>query len=194
MVCVSAQDVFHTAKRLKNFHFPTFVGFFLYSLVHIWSVKSTVMQLRTFIPRSFSYRSLAVEVICYAYILLFLYAASYKLFDYGYFVRQLGHSPLLKDYRDIIGWLVPASEIAISVLLFFPKTRLLGLYGCTAIMTAFTAYILYILNFAAHIPCSCGGILATMGWHDHLLFNSFFIALSLAGILLLHRPGQPKRT
>ncbi len=51
-------------------------------------------------------------------------------------------------------------------------------------MAMFTGYIIIILNYAERIPCSCGGILNKMGWHDHLIFNIFFTALGVTGVLL----------
>lgn len=142
------------------------------------------MNFHTSLPRNTNLQKLIVSIISYAYIIVLLYAACYKLFDFGYFLRQLEHSPLLKDYRYMVAVAVPVSEIIIALLLFFPRTRLKGLYGCAAIMSGFTAYIIYILNFAPHIPCSCGGIMATMDWGEHLVFNSLFILLAITGIIL----------
>ncbi|MEJ5996589.1 MauE/DoxX family redox-associated membrane protein [Pedobacter sp. Du54] len=137
------------------------------------------------------------DVISYAYVILFLYAAFYKLFDYGYFLRQLEHSPLLGPYRNWIGWAIPFSEIVISFLLLRSRSRLFGLYAAALIMAIFTLYIVYILNFSPHVPCSCGGILATMGWFEHLVFNSVFLILAIGGIVLQKKlikifPAQEK--
>jgi hypothetical protein len=38
--------------------------------------------------------------------------------------------------------------------------------------------------FAEHLPCNCGGVLQKMNWRQHLIFNLFFICLSLIGIRL----------
>ncbi|ETZ24167.1 hypothetical protein N824_16640 [Pedobacter sp. V48] len=98
---------------------------------------------------------------------------------------------MLTDFAGILGWLVPAVEIVIALLLMFPKTTSLGLFAALGLMTLFTAYIIAILNFSENIPCSCGGVLEHMSWQQHLVFNLVFVFLSIAGILL-HSISQNK--
>lgn len=117
-------------------------------------------------------------------ILLFTYAAVSKLLDYENFKMQLGQSPLLSAFASTIAWLVPAVEIAISLLLIFPKYRFTGLILSYSLMTMFTAYIYIILNYSAFVPCSCGGILEKLGWKEHLLFNIGFSLLSATAAIL----------
>jgi hypothetical protein len=50
------------------------------------------------------------------------------------------------------------------------------------LMTLFTIYIAIILVVNNHIPCSCGGIIQSMSWKQHLLFNVACIILSVIGI------------
>ncbi|MGC1244316.1 MAG: MauE/DoxX family redox-associated membrane protein [Chryseosolibacter sp.] len=57
-------------------------------------------------------------------------------------------------------------------------------------MFAFTGYIAFILTFSPYVPCSCGGILSSMGWTEHLIFNVVFTALAVAGIFLHLRSQQ----
>jgi hypothetical protein len=40
------------------------------------------------------------------------------------------------------------------------------------------------LAFDTSLPCSCGGIIAKLSWKEHVVFNLFFIANSVAGIKL----------
>lgn len=127
-------------------------------------------------------KQMIVDVICYLFVLLWLYAAVNKILDLQMFEIQIGQSPILTDYASIIAWLIPTIEIIISLLLFFPKTILYGLYASFSLMVMFTVYIIIVLNFAEQVPCSCGGILEKMGWHEHLAFNIGFVLLALAGI------------
>ncbi|HWW41952.1 MauE/DoxX family redox-associated membrane protein, partial [Pedobacter sp.] len=101
-------------------------------------------------------RGVIVEVISGLFFLLFLYAATSKLMDYDKFQIQIGKSPILTDFAWVLVWLVPAVEIGVCLLLIFPRTIMLGLYGCLLLMAMFTAYIIAILNFSESIPCSCG--------------------------------------
>jgi hypothetical protein len=51
-------------------------------------------------------------------------------------------------------------------------------------MSLFTAYLIIMLKFSYHIPCSCGGVLQNLSWNDHIVFNTFFIVIAGAGALL----------
>jgi uncharacterized membrane protein YphA (DoxX/SURF4 family) len=130
-------------------------------------------------------KAIAIEIICFLFIVLFMYAAVSKLIDYQKFTIQIGQSPLLTGFGGSIPWLVITIEILISILLIIPRFRLVALFGSFTLMTMFTAYIVAILNFSPYVPCSCGGILEKLGWTEHLIFNSGFIALALLGIVLL---------
>ena len=130
------------------------------------------------------YKRIVVDLVCYAYFLLFLYAASSKLLDYEKSQIQLLKSPITTDYASVLVWLVPVVEIVIALMLVIRRTILLGLYVALALMSAFTAYIIAILNFSDTIPCSCGGVLEKMSWTDHLVFNLVFISMAIAAILL----------
>jgi uncharacterized membrane protein YphA (DoxX/SURF4 family) len=136
-----------------------------------------------------SKREWAIEIIAFLFVLLFLYAAANKLLDYQKFTVQIGQSPLLTGFGGSIPWLVIAIEILISILLIVPRFRLVGLFAAFSLMTMFTAYIWAILNFSSSIPCSCGGILEKLGWQEHLIFNSGFVVLGIAGIVLQAQVG-----
>ncbi|WP_418501821.1 MauE/DoxX family redox-associated membrane protein [Flagellimonas sp.] len=134
------------------------------------------------------HRGIVVEVICFLFILLFVYAAVSKLTDVQKFTVQIGQSPLLTNIAGFTAWFIPIVEIGVSLLLAWPRSRLYGLYGAFGLMVMFTAYIIAILSFSEHIPCSCGGVLEKLGWTEHLIFNIVFIALAAIGILLLTLP------
>jgi len=119
-----------------------------------------------------------VEVICLLYILLFVYAAMSKLLQIEHFRIQIGKSPLLSAFAEIVAWGVPIGEIVISLLLTIPKLRRTGLWLAMGLMSMFTTYIFIILTFSSYIPCSCGGILEKMGWKEHLIFNLVFVFLA----------------
>lgn len=131
-----------------------------------------------------NWKNLIIDLISYAYIALFFYAAVSKITDYEVFEVQVSQSPLLSNFAGLIIWFIPGIEIIISVALFFKKTLIIGLYATLALMSIFTAYIVVILNFSKTIPCSCGGILSKMGWTEHLIFNLFFIAIAILAIIL----------
>lgn len=129
-------------------------------------------------------RKIAVDIVVFSYIMLFVYAALTKLLDYQKFVVQLGQSPILTDYAQVLAVVVPFIELGISLMLIFPKTRLKGLYAAFGLMVMFTTYIVLASRFSDYVPCSCGGVLEGMTWTQHLIFNTVFVLLALIGILL----------
>ena len=123
-----------------------------------------------------------VSIVSFLFILLFVYAAVNKLFEFETFRVQLAQSPLISVFAAWVSILVPLIELLISLMLLFPKSRFAGLYAALCLMTMFTAYIFIVLHFSSFVPCSCGGILEKMSWNVHLVFNFFFIILALTGL------------
>jgi hypothetical protein len=109
------------------------------------------------------------------------------LLDYDNFRSQLGKSPFITSFASTIAWALPAAELLLGVLLALPVSRLFGLYLSLFTMTLFTAYIYAMLHYSYYIPCSCGGVISDMSWNEHLVFNLFFVAISIAGILIESR-------
>ncbi|WP_367161045.1 MauE/DoxX family redox-associated membrane protein [Flavobacterium sp.] len=126
-----------------------------------------------------------VTLICYLYILLFVYAAISKFLDFENFQTQLGQSPLLSAYAGWVAPIVLVLELLIALLLMFHKTRYAGLVGSYFIMVLFTVYIYLILNFSSFVPCSCGGVLEKMTWSQHLIFNICFALLAIIALFLI---------
>jgi len=126
-----------------------------------------------------------VVVVSYLFIILFVYAAVSKFLDYENFQVQLGQSPLLSAYAGFVVWMIPSLELVIAALLTIKQFRVIGLYASLGLMVLFSSYIYLILNYSSYVPCSCGGILEKMNWHEHLYFNLFFTLLSLFALFLL---------
>lgn len=126
----------------------------------------------------------AIELISSLFILLFVYTAINKLIARTKFEVVLKKSPLLEGYAGEVSWLLPVAEIIVSCLLLFPTMRKYGLYGAAILMTIFTLYIVYMLLFASNLPCSCGGVLENLSWTQHLLFNIFFLLLSILALII----------
>jgi uncharacterized membrane protein YphA (DoxX/SURF4 family) len=139
-----------------------------------------------------SLKNILVIIICYLYVLLFVYAAVSKLIDFNTFQVQFGQSPLLSAFASWVSWAVVLSELLIAGLLLFDKTKNLALYLAFALMVMFTAYIIIILNFSSFVPCSCGGVLEKLGWTEHLIFNIGYIVLAAVGIILQQKQKLKK--
>jgi len=124
-----------------------------------------------------------IDLTCCLFIVLFVYAALTKFFDFEKFRLTIGQSPMLTSFADIISLSVPLTELLMVVALTLPKTRLIGLYAALTLMTAFTTYIIVVSRFSDEVPCSCGGILENLSWTQHLIFNGVFIILAVVAIL-----------
>lgn len=128
-----------------------------------------------------------IEIICCLLAILFVYASVSKLVDYNTFKLQLSKSPFLTSFSNLVAYTLPIVEISVALLLALPVMRLIGLYASLFLLTLFTAYLIAMLNFSYYIPCSCGGVLSSLSWHQHIIFNIVFVALSLMGIFLQAR-------
>ncbi len=113
---------------------------------------------------------------------------------YHKFVVQVGLSPLLPSFMKSIAWVIPVSELLIAMALMFPTRLKAGLYASLIVMTLFTLYIIGIFTVADHMPCSCGGILETLSWSEHLVFNIGFVALIIWGLVLLKKEQRQSTT
>ncbi|RLJ75120.1 MauE/DoxX family redox-associated membrane protein [Pedobacter alluvionis] len=130
------------------------------------------------------------SIIAYFFVLLFCYASVSKILDFENFQLQLAQSPLLSAYAGFISYAVIVLELLISFVLLFEKSRNVGVYASTALMSAFTIYIFLILNYSDFVPCSCGGILEKLGWTEHLIFNIICVFAGFLSLILVARQEQ----
>ncbi|MDF2192626.1 MauE/DoxX family redox-associated membrane protein [Paraflavitalea sp. CAU 1676] len=134
-------------------------------------------------------RAIIIEVIATLFMILFIYTAISKIMDFAIFKEQLSESPILHSFAVPVAIGIPALEILLTAGLLIPRWRLRAFYASTALMVAFTIYIIVLMNVAEHLPCSCGGVLAQLSWGEHIVFNSVYIVLGILAILL-HRKQQ----
>lgn len=129
-----------------------------------------------------------LELISFAIFLMFVYAAGSKLIDYKLFVFQMNMQPFDDKYTNILAFGLPILEFIIAALLIFKRTLLTGLWLSLILMIFFTGYIVLIeLNYYGTVPCSCGGIISKLSWSQHLIFNLFFVLISIIGIVIYKR-------
>lgn len=131
--------------------------------------------------KNLSKKPLLNELSSALLIILFLYTAVTKLFDHANFAGVIDQSYLLVGYGKYIAVLVPVFELIIVICLFVPSKRRLGFLLSMLVLTAFTGYIIYMLLTASKIPCHCGGVIDRMTWKQHILFNLFFLLISIYG-------------
>ena len=122
---------------------------------------------------------------------LWLYAALNKLMDYEVSRSEMLIQVFPQYISEVLVWAVPAVELATVALLILPGTERLGLYLSFILLGTFSVYIAIVMTGVfGRIPCACGGVLEQMPWGIHLLFNLFFLALTLVAINISHS-GKP---
>ena len=135
----------------------------------------------------------AIKIICILLVFLFAYAAISKLLDYRTFRVQLSQSPFITRFAHVIAWALPVAELMVAVSFAFSRLRLYAFYAALFLLSLFTAYLVAMLNFSYYIPCSCGGLLSSLSWRQHIVFNIVFILLSLTGIRLSVMKKAPNK-
>ncbi|RAJ80183.1 methylamine utilization protein MauE [Chitinophaga dinghuensis] len=123
-----------------------------------------------------------IEIVAYLVTALFLYTGIMKLREYDVFKWVISSSPILHSVAPVVARVVPVLEIVVSLLLVVPATRKTGLYAAFIMMVGFTIYIGGLLILSSKLPCSCGGVLESMSWSQHLVFNIVVTALLGASI------------
>lgn len=130
-------------------------------------------------------RNLFVELSAFMLMLLFLFASVSKWIDFKKFVGDINNQPFPNWITPYLTYSLPPLEVLITLALMFERTRTAGFYASLILMTAFTAYsAAVLLNLFDYVPCSCGGVIRNLTWSQNLILNLFFVAISLAGILL----------
>jgi uncharacterized membrane protein YphA (DoxX/SURF4 family) len=145
-------------------------------------------------------KEIYIDIVSCVYAMLFLYTGISKISDQELFRNTLYKSPLLKPIASAITICIPLLEILIALTLLFPFfrhspwPRKWGLSAGAALMAIFTIYVGYMLKFAHGLPCSCGGIIQKMNWHQHFYFNSCITLLGFLAIWLNNRQSNMKKT
>jgi hypothetical protein len=119
-------------------------------------------------------------------VFLFLYTGVNKYIDMKIFRFSLSQAPIIQDHLNLVSYTLPGIEILITILLVIPKTRLKGLYASLILLSIFTIYLIAMVFSTSQLPCGCGGVINKLTWKQHILFNLFFVIISIVGIRL-HR-------
>ncbi|WP_143307060.1 MauE/DoxX family redox-associated membrane protein [Chitinophaga vietnamensis] len=129
-------------------------------------------------------REILLTVLSTSLILMFMYAAFSKVFDWPGFTHAMEMQPVPNWSKTFLQWSVPIVEIFISIALIFSRSRLWGFYGASVVMLAFTVYVgLGIANLLPYTPCACGGVISQFTWPQHFAFNSTFLLIAVSGII-----------
>lgn len=133
-------------------------------------------------------RKIPVDLIVGLLVLLFVYTAASKLSDFQKFSGEMKNQPLPGWLTGSLVFILPASELILSVMLLIKSFRLDGLLFSFILLLVFTIYVgMILLQAFEFIPCSCAGIFSRMSWSTHLIVNLVFTALALMGFMFERR-------
>ena len=128
-------------------------------------------------------KELTYELITGLLVLLFLYTGLSKLLDFKNFEVSMLFQHLPAWVTLPMTYLLPLSEIVVAALMIPDKSRLAGIYAFLIMMTAFTLYVgAALLHLFPRAPCACGGMLKSLGWGQHFVFNVLLIVLAVIAI------------
>ncbi len=124
-------------------------------------------------------------IITFLLILLWLYAAFSKLFNFSKFKQEMSLQVFPPWIGKIFVFLVPFTELLAVILLIVYPFHLTGLYLSFFMLLLFTLYVGgAVFKIYERVPCACGGLFARLNWKMHFRLNIFLSLLALAGILL----------
>ncbi|TVP50554.1 MAG: hypothetical protein EA341_07260 [Mongoliibacter sp.] len=127
------------------------------------------------------------EVISLMLSLLFAYTAIAKLYDWHGTIGSLQNQVFPELFADLLLYGLPPLELGTALLLITEKYRRVGLWIALVLMIAFTLYIGVVMTgIFGRIPCSCGGVINSLSWEEHLVFNLIFLGLAVIGIKVVY--------
>ncbi|WP_394678503.1 MauE/DoxX family redox-associated membrane protein [uncultured Sphingobacterium sp.] len=126
------------------------------------------------------------DLIIYGYAFMYMYTGWAKFMNMATFISGNSKIPYLGAYAKLIGYGIPALEIVLAILLIVPVywIKRFALRTATLLMGTFTIYLCLMVRFVENKLCHCGGVIESMGWKTHIVFNLIWL---IAGIFALVR-------
>lgn len=136
-----------------------------------------------------------VEGIVCVFIILWFYVGITKLIDYRSMILQMEMNPfpIFSNNAKLIGWGVPIVEVLVATILVVPRLRLVGLWSSFVLMVVFTGYVIFLMIKMPTLPCTCGGIISTLTWTQHLVLNIMLVAMAFLAIFVSRRIWKQSR-
>ncbi|MET7000682.1 MauE/DoxX family redox-associated membrane protein [Chitinophaga defluvii] len=127
-------------------------------------------------------KTLFVETAWRLLLMLFLYTALDKLFNFADFTIKINNQPFDNRYTTLLSFGIPLVELLICGFLLLHGTRRLGLILSAGLMLVFTIYVaLVTFHFYGRLPCSCSAIHEKFTWPQHLAINVVFLLMAILG-------------
>ena len=129
-----------------------------------------------------AHSAILVEIIAWLLAALFVYTAVSKVYDWQGTRLAMYNQVFPVWMADLLLYLLPLVEIILAILLLVPIWRNTGILVSVILMSLFTVYVAIVwLGFTDRVPCSCGGVLSSLDWGEHLVFNLGFLGIAVIG-------------
>ena len=121
------------------------------------------------------------------------YTSLDKLVRFESSKKSFHNQPFPSELSEVLAYAIPTIELLIALLLLFSVSRWWGYLSSILLLTVFTTYVgLIWVGAFPRVPCSCAGLLESMGWETHFWINSLLILLSIAGFGMIKKKRNPK--
>lgn len=127
-------------------------------------------------------KNLPTEAAAIVLALVFVYTAGSKWLDMAATLEAFLNQPFPKWMAMGLVYIIPSVEFVSGILLLVPKGRKIGFGIAVVLMGLFTGYVALVLTgIFGRIPCSCGGIVSSLGWSEHLVLNVALLTVAFVG-------------
>ncbi|EKB48695.1 MauE/DoxX family redox-associated membrane protein [Cecembia lonarensis] len=124
-----------------------------------------------------------LEVVCLFLAAMFAYTGLSKWLDWHGTKAALYNQVFPVWMAEVILYGLPPLEVMVAMMLLVSRWRSWGLWLSVILMALFTAYIALVLTRVfGRVPCSCGGVLDSLGWWEHLGFNVVVLGMGVWGV------------
>lgn len=130
-------------------------------------------------------KPLLVEITILLLIIIFFYTGFSKLIHHRDFIYSIGWWKPLRSIAVFISFFIPGVQLLMAVLFFFERFRKIALTGSACLMLLFVTYIVFMKVHESNLPCSCGGIIASLTWNEQLVINICLLLLCIISLLII---------
>ena len=121
-----------------------------------------------------------LNIMEYAIIGLFIYSALTKIISpFEFQVKLVKASYLPISVIPLITWMLPAGEVIAVGLLLFKRSAGMGWMMIYGLMSFFNGHLLILHHIVPTAPCSCGGVLESIGFAEHFMLNMLITIFAL---------------
>ncbi len=134
-------------------------------------------------PHNSSKIAFGIEGAALILAFVFVYTAIAKVYDWNA-TKLAMYNQVIPDWsKDLLLYGIPMMEVLVALMLLIPRWRFRGFLASLMLMLVFTGYVAWVwLGLAGRVPCSCGGIISSLTWGQHLILNLGLTGLAVWGV------------